>query len=138
VVKHLRKGDVVALPFDQNVRRSFAVFVDFFGKEAATTRALGLAALASEAPILIGSLCYLGKDRYRVEWEECPMSDVYAAEHLSSDEKQRAIAQRVSDAYAAMIRKNPSAWFWMHRRWKTTSREDIPEDFYTEDRSLSR
>lgn len=138
VVKHLRRGDVVALPFDQNVRRSFAVFVKFFGRDAATTRALGLAALASRAPVLVSSLTCEGNDCYRVEWAECPLQDIYNAPAMTNEEKQVAIAQRVSDAYAEMIRKNPSAWFWMHRRWKTTPREDMPEDFYDPDRCISR
>jgi KDO2-lipid IV(A) lauroyltransferase len=131
IIRQLQSGSAVALPFDQNLRRNFAVFVHFFGRPAATTRALGLAALASKAPVLVGSLTCLANDRYRIEWVECPTSDIYENDSWSKEEKQLLLTQRVSDIYAEMIRKNPAAWFWMHRRWKTTPEEGMPEDFYT-------
>ena len=40
VLKALRDGEMVGIPFDQNAKRSEAVFVPFFGEPAATTSGL--------------------------------------------------------------------------------------------------
>src|SRR5690606_20029609 len=45
ILKELTSGRDVAVLFDQNVTRNHAVFVDWFGRPAATTRTVALAAL---------------------------------------------------------------------------------------------
>lgn len=70
VVRSLKSGNDVGILFDQNVTRNLAVFVDLFGRPAATTRALALAALQCEPLVIVASIRYLGEDRYRIEWRE--------------------------------------------------------------------
>jgi KDO2-lipid IV(A) lauroyltransferase len=108
-----------AILFDQNVTRNHAVFVNWFGVPAATTRSVALAALRTGAPIYVASIRYEGSDRYYVDAAECEYSDVYRKEELSNDDKVVIITQRLADQYCEMIRKFPEGWFWMHRRWKT-------------------
>jgi KDO2-lipid IV(A) lauroyltransferase len=119
VVSCISSGMSAAILFDQNVTRNHAVFVDWFGVPAATTRSVALAALRTGAPIFVASIRYVGNDRYYVDAEECEYSDVYQKEELSNDEKVVVITQRLADQYCEMIRKFPEGWFWMHRRWKT-------------------
>jgi KDO2-lipid IV(A) lauroyltransferase len=119
VVATLSRGTSAAVLFDQNVTRNHAVFVNWFGVPAATTKSVALAALRTQVPIFVASIRYLGTDRYRVEALECDCSDVYGNEGLSTDEKVGIITQRLADVYCDMIRNFPEGWFWLHRRWKT-------------------
>jgi KDO2-lipid IV(A) lauroyltransferase len=124
VVNTITSGMSAAILFDQNVTRNHAVFVNWFGVPAATTRAVGLAALRTGAPIYVASIRYCGDDRYCVDALECDYSDVYHNDTLSSDEKVIIITQRLADHYCQMIRNFPEGWFWLHRRWKTRPEAD--------------
>jgi KDO2-lipid IV(A) lauroyltransferase len=119
MINTLLSGRSVAVLFDQNVTRNHAVFPTWFGKPAATTRSVALAALRTEVPIFVASMRYAGEDRYTIEAVECECSDVYRDERLSMDEKIDLITQRLSDHYCRMIAAFPEGWFWLHRRWKT-------------------
>lgn len=124
VVNCISSGMSAAILFDQNVTRNHAVFVDWFGVPAATTRSVALAALRTGAPIFVASIRYRGGDRYYVDAAECDYSDVYRKEDLSNDDKVVIITQRLADRYCEMIRNFPEGWFWMHRRWKTRPEQD--------------
>jgi KDO2-lipid IV(A) lauroyltransferase len=119
MVNTLLRGRSVAVLFDQNVTRNHAVFPTWFGKPAATTRSVALAALRTEAPVFVASLRYCGNDRYVIEAVECDCADVYRNQELSMESKIDLITQRLSDQYCRMIAAFPEGWFWLHRRWKT-------------------
>jgi KDO2-lipid IV(A) lauroyltransferase len=119
IVGSINEGMSVAVLFDQNVTRNHAVFVDWFGDPAATTKSVALAALRTEVPIFVASMKFVGNDRYVIDAVECDCSDVYRDTASSTDEKVRIITQRLSDHYCRMIAEFPEGWFWMHRRWKT-------------------
>ncbi len=129
MVNTLLNGRSVAVLFDQNVTRNHAVFPMWFGKKAATTRSVALAALRTEVAVFVASMRYSGDDRYVIEAVECDCSDVYRDQVLSMDEKIDIITQRLSDRYCRMIAAFPEGWFWLHRRWKTRP-EHEPEVVY--------
>jgi KDO2-lipid IV(A) lauroyltransferase len=129
MLKTIAAGRSVAVLIDQNVRSNHAVFVDWFGKSAATTRAFALAALKTRAPVFVAGMIYSGNDRYRVEAVECDFCDLYANAELSDLEKSRVITEVISRHYCEMIKLFPEGWFWMHRRWKTRP-EGEPEAIY--------
>ena len=129
VVATLSRGTSVAVLFDQNVTRNHAVFVDWFGVAAATTKSVALAALRTNVPIFVASIRYTGNDRYRVEALECDCSDIYRDEASSTEEKVQQITQRLAGLYCDMIRQFPEGWFWLHRRWKTRPEPGEPK-FY--------
>ena len=129
VVHEILRGRNTAILFDQNVKRNHAVFVDFFGRPAATTRALALAALRTKAPVLVSFMQYTGNDNYVVHAKICDFDALYEDESKQSDEKVFEITQRVSKIFEKMILISPHEWFWMHRRWKTAPLGQ-PEDFY--------
>lgn len=119
ILKALGRNEIVAILIDQNVLRSQAVFVDFFGRPAATTPALASFYLRTRAP-LIPLFCYpTGASRYLVKIVEPLRSD------LSGDHDQDVlkITQATTKMIEAEIRANPSLWFWFHNRWKTRPRE---------------
>lgn len=129
IMAALSGGRDTALLFDQNVKRNHAVFVDWFGRPAATTMTVGLAAVRCRAKIAVCSMRYLGDDMYEIDAVECSCEDIYNSDALTIDEKVFEVTKRASEAFEGMIRKSPDAWFWMHRRWKTAP-EGVAEDFY--------
>jgi len=128
IIKRLREGRDVGVLFDQNVTINRAVFVDFFSRPAATTKALALAALQVKPILIVAAIKYLGDDNYTIVWEQCNVADVYRSE-LSRKEKVHEITARASKIYENMIREDPASWLWMHRRWKTTPEGIKPPDY---------
>ena len=129
MVRLLKSGMDVGVLFDQNITRNHALFVDWFGRPAATTKALALAALKTEAPIFVVALIQKDVDRNFYECGECNCSDIYSNTVLSKNEKLLQITESLVRRYESLILKNPESWFWMHRRWKTAP-EGNAEDFY--------
>ena len=119
MVRTISSGRSVAVLFDQNVKINHAVFVDWFSKPAATTRAFALAAIKTKAPVFVASMIYVGNDRYRVEAVECDFTALYNDSTCSDADKVMRITTVISEHYCKMIKMFPEGWFWIHRRWKT-------------------
>ena len=115
VLESLRKGRVVALMADQNIRTR-PVFVDFFGVPAATAKGPAVFALRTGAPVFLGvSIREPGwPGRYRVLIEPVPVA---RTGHLNADvlHLTRAHVTLLEDR----VRNAPEQYFWLHRRWKT-------------------
>ncbi|MBX7137774.1 MAG: hypothetical protein K1X83_07290 [Oligoflexia bacterium] len=119
VIRDLNLGRDVAILFDQNLTRKHAEFVDWFGVPAATTRAVGLAAVRTKAIVIVASIAAQPGEKYLVNMVECNFDSLYQDAALSPEAKIRRITQLCSLEYEKMIRKDPGQWFWMHRRWRT-------------------
>lgn len=130
LLRKLKNGENVGILFDQNVIRSNATFVEWFDKKASTTKAPALALLHTKTPCLLINLKRLPKGKFEIEFQECHYSDIVEDKTLSKDEKIRLITERLVHIFSSFIKEEPEKWFWMHRRWKTSSSVDIPEDFY--------
>lgn len=122
VPKALAAGRVVALIADQNIRRR-GVFVDFFGRTAATVKGPALFALRTGAPVFFGvAVRERGyPSRYRVIIEAVPFREGAHGADAIRDLTQRHVAR-----LEARIREAPSQYFWQHRRWKTRP-DPVPE-----------
>jgi len=121
ILQALRRNEMVAILIDQNVLRSQAVFVDFFGLPAATTPSLASFHLRSRAPLLpvfcypTSSLSYLVKIFPPLDFK--PSGD-WSADVLK-------ITQHSTKMVEAEIRRRPELWFWFHDRWKTRPRSEV-------------
>jgi len=115
----LQEGRDVALLFDQNVKRKHAVFVDWFGIPAATSKTVAIAALRAKSKVMVAGILSLPNDRYRVLADQYDFAFLYGDESVPSEEKVRRITQVLAHSYEKMIRQQPEAWFWLHRRWRT-------------------
>lgn len=129
ILFHLSRGMAAGLVADQNVKREHAVFRPFFGKLAATSKAIGVAAIKLKAPVVYISIINEKDGRYLIHWERLQVEKIYEDETLDFDAKVNAITDLYLRKLEEEIRKRPAAWFLIHRRWKTTP-EGIPEDFY--------
>ena len=104
--------------FDQNVKRAQAIFVPWFGKLAATTGAVALAAYRLKAPVTVLALVHLGSDRYKYIVRPIDLKTIYESD-LDKEQAHKKITEIVSNCYVELIRQYPEQWFWMHRRWRT-------------------
>ncbi|MBN2205804.1 MAG: lysophospholipid acyltransferase family protein [Candidatus Aminicenantes bacterium] len=115
ILQALARNEIVAILMDQNVLRSQAVFVDFFGKPAATTPAPASFHLRTGAPLL-PAFCVPGPPLdyrltihppLRVRCEGDPGRDMLKI--------TQACTKMIEDA----IRERPGLWLWFHNRWKS-------------------
>ena len=113
MVTALRRNEVVAMLVDQAIGGKHALHVPFFGRPAATTPALSMAALRTGAPTLVAvALREEGRLRLRIEGPFEP---------ASSGDRQHDLwdhTARVTAALERIIREVPDQWLWLHRRWK--------------------
>ena len=127
IERRLNRGEDVTLLFDQNVRGGHAIFVEFFGIPAATTKAIGLAALRTGAPILFSTAVQLEPERHRIIVREIP-NPIHGPG--SKQEKVHKITAALHRAVEDVIREYPEQWFWIHRRYKTRPPGE-PETMYS-------
>jgi KDO2-lipid IV(A) lauroyltransferase len=120
VLRALEENAMVAILIDQNVVRDQAVFVDFFGKAAATTPGLAAFFLKTGAPI-VPVFCYPAqRGRYSVKIHR-PVKITLTG---SADNDVLKITQLCTNIIQSQIQENPDFWLWFHNRWKTRPEEE--------------
>ncbi len=119
VLRALARGELVGIPFDQNAKRSEAVFVPFFGEPAATASGLARLARISGAPVVPAFIVRQPDRRsHRIEIQsEIPLQNTgdEAADILEN-------TRRFVAAVEAMVRRYPEQFLWTHRRFRTRPR----------------
>lgn len=119
ILRALRDGWCIALLIDQDFPESDRVFVDFFGRKAATAPTLGLLGLRTGAPIVPVVSRLLPDGRYSIRY----LPAIDPAEGVDRESGVLDIMSRCTALLENEIRQNPEQWLWMHRRWKTRPRE---------------
>ena len=109
----LRRGEVLAIAVDQNMRPSRGIFVDFFGAPACTTPAAAVYALRAGAPLL-AAFPLRQSDGTHVVRVRGPFTSAEKGHAAVAD-----LTQQLTRAVEEMARERPDHWFWVHRRWKT-------------------
>jgi KDO2-lipid IV(A) lauroyltransferase len=109
----LAEGKGVGVLIDQHMTSPDAIYVDFFGRPAATTSTLAALAMRTGAPVIPLFAFPLPGGRYRMIYEhpvEPPPADTADA--------VREFTQRCTDVLEMHVRRHPELWLWMHRRWR--------------------
>jgi KDO2-lipid IV(A) lauroyltransferase len=109
----LAEGKAVGILIDQHMTSADAIYVDFFGRPAATTSTLAALAIRTGAPVIPLFAFPLPRGRYRMIYEppvEPPLDD--------SEDAVREFTQRCTDVLEMHVRRHPELWLWMHRRWR--------------------
>jgi len=115
ILQALRRNEIVAILIDQNVLRREAVFVDFFGRQAATTPGLAAFSLRAGSPI-IPVFCLPGpRFTYRLRIGE-PVRVALSGDVAKDVLK---ITGSCTKMIEAEVRQHPDSWLWFHDRWKT-------------------
>jgi KDO2-lipid IV(A) lauroyltransferase len=113
VLRALGENRGVAILIDQHLHASEAVYVDFFGRPAATTSIVAsLVRRTGAAAVPVFGLPLSG-GRYRFVYGPPvppPADDTPQAIH--------DFTQRCTDVIEAYVRRYPDLWLWMHRRWR--------------------
>jgi KDO2-lipid IV(A) lauroyltransferase len=82
-------------------------------------------ALRTGAPIIPGVAVRIAEGRYRMIYE--PPIEPPAAD---SPDAVRELTQRCTDVLEMYVRRHPSLWLWMHRRWRDLpKRDEVPGMF---------
>jgi len=114
ILKILKKGGLICVLADQDVDSIEGVFVDFFGELAHTPTAPVALALTTGAAILPCFLIREGNKRKFV------VEDPIEFDITGNKERDILVnTEKWSKVLESYIRKYPSQWVWMHRRWKT-------------------
>jgi KDO2-lipid IV(A) lauroyltransferase len=108
VMRELAAHQGVAILIDQHLHAD-AIYVDFFDRPAATTSALAALALRTGAPVIPVFALPLPGGRYRFIYER----PVPPPREDSPD-----AVREFTDVLEMYVRRDPSLWLWMHRRWR--------------------
>jgi Kdo2-lipid IVA lauroyltransferase/acyltransferase len=122
VLRTLRANGTVAILVDQNVLPGEGVFVPFFGRLAATTPALALFHLKTDAAVVPAFVRPEGGGRYRLELGAPILADEFRSGDADRNEAVRRATARYMEVTETVVRSKPEAWLWMHDRWKTRPR----------------
>ncbi len=117
LIRIFRKGGALGILIDQDTKVQ-GVFVPFFGKLAFTPRAIGDLALRFGATVLVITCHRRGPDPgdgHELDVVEVP----YDPSPVDEEAESVRITAACVAAQEAAIRRAPSEWVWMHRRWKT-------------------
>jgi KDO2-lipid IV(A) lauroyltransferase len=111
----LGRGDVVAMPIDQVPERArHALSLPFLGRAALVDRAPATLAWRASATVLVVASTRRQDGRMGVEvLAVIPPAPDAAARRWIADATRTATA-----ALDEFVRRAPSSWFWLHRRWR--------------------
>jgi KDO2-lipid IV(A) lauroyltransferase len=115
VMRALRENRGVAVLVDQNVQAQDGIFVDFFGRPAATTTVAAALAVKTGCALVPVRAERQPDGRYRAVCEP-------ALQWTPSGDRAQdiqALTQQMTTVIEGWIRARPEQWLWMHRRWKT-------------------
>ena len=114
MLRALKHGWCVAIVIDQDTRGTESVFVDFFGRPAATTPALARLALRDATPVVPVFGIPLADGRYRIRY----LPEVSIPLTGDRDADVLAMTQECTRIIEEQIRRHPEMWLWIHKRWK--------------------
>lgn len=117
MLRLFKQGGALGILIDQDTKVQ-SVFVPFFGRLAATPRAVGDLALRTGAAVLVFTGHRRGPrvgDGHEIEVVEVPV-DAGAADREAEVVRITAACTELQEA---AIRRHPAEWVWMHQRWKT-------------------
>jgi KDO2-lipid IV(A) lauroyltransferase len=120
-LRALKKGDMVAVTLDQNMRRRRGVFVNFFGEQACTTP--GLAYLSAQSGVPVVPIYTIRQPDGRHVVQVLPPVPPPADREEATIQ---ASTQVYSDILEGIIRQHPDQWLWLHKRWRTRPEQAIP------------
>ena len=111
-MRALRGRNVVTLLADQNDRKS-DLFVDFLGRKASVQKGLAGFHIARKSPIVF-TYAVLEDDITNIYFKRL-------RPELTGDKEQdqHIVTQMYFDEIGKVVRKWPSQYFWMHRRYRT-------------------
>ena len=115
VLRTIRSGSAVAILIDQNVQAKDGIFVDFFGRPAATTTVAAAVALKTGCVLMTSRTRLMPNGRYLLTYE--PPVEFSPSGDRTADVAR--LTQALTRRVESWVRETPEQWLWIHRRWKT-------------------
>lgn len=113
-IRVLRDNGLLFIPIDQNFGTG-GVFVEFFGKKAATATGPIVLARRTGAKLIPCFIVREKDDTQKIIFE--PPMEIEGGP--TDEETVRVNIQKLTNIIESYIRKYPPEWGWIHRRWKT-------------------
>ena len=113
-LKALRDNELLFIQLDQNFGTG-GVFVDFFGRKAATATGPVVFAMRTGSPILPMFMVRNKDNTHRLIIEP----PLHLEEKSTREETIKVNVARITKIIESYIRKYPEEWGWIHRRWKS-------------------
>ena len=116
-ISALRNNELVFIPIDQNFGTG-GVFVNFFGKKAATATGPVILAQRTKAALVPCFILRQPGDKHKIIFEP----ELELTEGKDPQDTVLINIQRLTDIIEAYIRKYPAEWGWINRRWNNRQR----------------
>lgn len=113
-IHSLRNNELVCIQLDQNFGTA-GVFVDFFGRKAATATGPVVLAQRTKATILPCFILRQKDDTHKIIFEPA----LALKESKSNKDTVIINIQKLTNIIESYIRRYPAEWGWIHRRWKS-------------------
>ncbi len=110
----LRNNELVFIPIDQNFGTG-GIFVNFFGREAATATGPVIFAQRTKAALIPCFILRQPDDKHKIIFE----AELELKEGATPQDTILINIQRLTDIIESYIRRYPAEWGWIHRRWKS-------------------
>ncbi len=125
MVRALKQNSCVAVMMDQNGGIG-GLFVDFFGKKAATPRSLAMLSRSTHAAVIPLIPYPLENGRYKAIF----LPELKLEE--TGDKKKDIFrwTEEYQKTLEKVIREHPEPWMWFHRRWKSRPPEEGHNTIY--------
>jgi KDO2-lipid IV(A) lauroyltransferase len=115
MVKVLKAGRILGVLVDQDSSRVKGIFVSFLGKSALTPVGPAILHLKLDSPLVPMFILRNENEKYKIivkpELKLQPSGD--------KDKDIKNLTQKYTEVLEEIIRKYPSQWLWMHKRWKS-------------------
>jgi KDO2-lipid IV(A) lauroyltransferase len=113
-------GATMCFIADQDAGRK-GIFVDFFGRKASTYKSIGLLAITNNIPIGVGYSKRVGNHFF---FEIGVERIIYPDEWLDKDNPLEWLTAEYTKAIEDFVRKDPTQYWWLHRRWKHRPKDE--------------
>lgn len=117
ILRALHANEAVGILIDQNAGLDDGVFVEFFGKAAATSPSFAKLASRTNAAVIPGYAVWCFEQKRYILRFDAP---VPLTGNSTLD------TQRLQAHLETVIRRYPEQWLWIHRRWKTRPEGEAP------------
>ena len=113
-IRVLKQNQIVGMLVDQHERQG-GVWVDFFGRKACTTGLPAVLSLRHDVPVVETFFYRETANRFIIKF-----TPVFGCIRTGMDQEEdiRANTQEYVRSLEDEIRRRPSEWLWMHRRWR--------------------
>ena len=119
MARAVKQNCCVAVMMDQNGGIG-GLFVDFFGKKAATPRSLALLSYTSGAAVIPLIPYPIEKGRYKAVF----LPELKLEKTGNKKEDIFRWTQEYQKVLEQVIRERPEPWMWFHRRWKSRPEQE--------------